>query len=133
MAEDDLDVSALRAAVSPAVADTLVAALALRAQDRTQSVEAFQKQLIAEREESAVQEEELAPPPAETDSDGDVEDEPQVHAIPTATLAELYVREGLTDRAISIYLAMIEIDPTNPDIHTRLSELFVLKAEQDGP
>ena len=84
-------------------------------------------------EESAVQEEELAPPPAETDSDWDVEDDPQVHAIPTATLAELYVREGLTDRAISIYLAMIEIDPTNPDIHTRLSELFVLKAEQDGP
>ena len=84
-------------------------------------------------EESAVQEEELAPPPAETDSYGDVEDDPQADAIPTATLAELYVRQGLTDRAISIYLVMIENDPTNPDIHKRLSELFVLKAEQDGP
>ena len=84
-------------------------------------------------EESAVQEEELAPPPAETDSDGDVEDDPQADAIPTATLAELYVRQGVTDRAISIYLAMIENDPAKPEIQKRLSELFVLKAEQDGP
>ena len=84
-------------------------------------------------EESAVQEEELAPPPAETDSDGDVEDDPQADAIPTATLAELYVRQGVTDRAISIYLAMIENDPAKPEIKKRLSELFVLKAEQDGP
>ena len=59
--------------------------------------------------------------------------DPQADAIPTATLAELYVRQGLTDRAISVYLAMIEHDPTNPDIHKRLSELFVLKAEKDGP
>ena len=84
-------------------------------------------------EESAVREEELAPPPEETDSDGDVEDDPQAEAIPTATLAELYVRQGLTDRAISIYMAMLENDPTNPDIHKRLSELFVFEAEPDGP
>ena len=83
-------------------------------------------------EESAVQEEELEPP-AETDSDGPVEDDPQTDAIPTATLAELYVSQGVTDRAISIYQAMIENDPTNSEIHKRLSDLFVLKAEQNGP
>ena len=83
-------------------------------------------------EESAVQEEVLEPP-AETDSDGAVADDPQADAIPTATLAELYVSQGVTDRAISIYQAMIENDQSNPEIQKRLSDLFVLKAEQDGP
>ncbi|MBT5872984.1 MAG: hypothetical protein HOH43_06155 [Candidatus Latescibacteria bacterium] len=55
--------------------------------------------------------------------------DPRSEAIPTATLAELYVRQGLLDRAIAVYLTLIEHDPTNPDIHKRLSELFVIKSQ----
>lgn len=55
--------------------------------------------------------------------------DPRSEAIPTATLAELYVRQGLIDRAIAVYLTLIEHDPTNPDIHKRLSELFVIKSQ----
>ncbi|MBM3264973.1 MAG: tetratricopeptide repeat protein [candidate division Zixibacteria bacterium] len=63
------------------------------------------------------------------------EDTPRGEAaavIPTGTLAELYVRQGHLGRAISVYLSMVQRDPANPDIHKRLSELFVLKAEQEG-
>ena len=61
------------------------------------------------------------------------EEDTRPEVIPTATLAELYVRQGLLDRAIAVYLTLIEHDPTNPDIHKRLSELFVIKAQQDNP
>ena len=54
----------------------------------------------------------------------------QSEAIPTATLAELYVRQGLIDRAIAVYLTLMEHDPTNPDINKRLSELFVTKSQR---
>jgi tetratricopeptide (TPR) repeat protein len=65
------------------------------------------------------------------DEEGASED-PHADAIPTVTLAELYVRQGLLDRAISVYLAMIEHDPTNSEIHKRLSDLFVMKSEQES-
>jgi len=57
------------------------------------------------------------------------EADPLPEVIPTATLAELYVRQGLIDRAISVYLTLKEHDSTNPDIHKRLSELFVMKSQ----
>ena len=60
---------------------------------------------------------------------GEAEADALSEAIPTATLAELYVRQGLIDRAISVYLTLKEHDSTNPDIHKRLSELFVMKSQ----
>ncbi|MBI4552931.1 MAG: tetratricopeptide repeat protein [Candidatus Latescibacteria bacterium] len=78
-------------------------------------------------------EEEVAALPArDADAESDEPAEPESHSdvIPTATLAELYVRQGLIDRAIAVYLSLIEKDPTNLDIHNRLSELFVIKAQQ---
>ena len=60
------------------------------------------------------------------------EEEPDAgEVIPTATLAELYVRQGLLDRAISVYLAMVARDPTNPDVHKRLAELSDRKTGQE--
>ena len=73
------------------------------------------------------QEKLTAKPDQQKISEKDLEPE----AIPTATLAELYVRQGLLDRAISVYVTLVEHDPTNPDIHKRLSELFVLKAQKE--
>ncbi|SVA50698.1 uncharacterized protein METZ01_LOCUS103552, partial [marine metagenome] len=59
---------------------------------------------------------------------GEAQEDALSEAIPTATLAELYVQQGLIDRAISVYLTLKKHDPTNPDIHKRLSELFVMKS-----
>ncbi|MEE2709135.1 MAG: hypothetical protein VYA69_06025 [Gemmatimonadota bacterium] len=62
---------------------------------------------------------------------GEAQEDALSEAIPTATLAELYVQQGLIDRAISVYLTLKKHDPTNPDTHTRLSELFVTKSQRE--
>ena len=83
------------------------------------------KQVLSDRDifpvELHTKQEDNLPPEAVPDA-GEV--------IPTATLAELYVRQGLLARAISVYLAMVARDPTNPDIHKRLAELSDKKTGQ---
>ena len=85
----------------------------------------LRKQVLFERDILPVapreRQEENLPPEEEPDT-GEV--------IPTATLAELYVRQGLLSRAISVYLAMVARDPTNPEIHKRLAELSDKKTGQ---
>jgi len=44
-------------------------------------------------------------------------------ALQTNTLAELYLRQGLVDKAIEVYRAMLRVDPENEKARRRLSEL----------
>jgi len=44
-------------------------------------------------------------------------------ALQTNTLAELYLRQGLVDRAIEVYRGMLRVDPGNQKAARRLSEL----------
>ncbi|HYS77700.1 MAG TPA: tetratricopeptide repeat protein [Candidatus Dormibacteraeota bacterium] len=45
-------------------------------------------------------------------------------ALQTNTLAELYLRQGLVDRAIEVYRGMLRVDPGNHKAARRLSELL---------
>ena len=51
-------------------------------------------------------------------------------ALHTNTLAELYLRQGLIERAIEVYRAMLRVDPGNGKAARRLQELA---AEPAGP
>lgn len=44
-------------------------------------------------------------------------------ALQTNTLAELYLRQGLVDRAIEVYRRMLRVDPANARARRRLQEL----------
>ncbi len=44
-------------------------------------------------------------------------------ALQTNTLAELYLRQGLVDRALEVYRAMLRVDPGNTRARQRLQEL----------
>ena len=44
-------------------------------------------------------------------------------ALQTNTLAEVYLRQGLVDRAIEVYRGMLRVDPANRKAAARLSEL----------
>ncbi len=46
----------------------------------------------------------------------------------TATLAELYVQQGFTDKALNIYRSVYAVDPTNSDVQTRIAELEAREA-----
>jgi tetratricopeptide (TPR) repeat protein len=56
-----------------------------------------------------------APEEARPPEDGD--------AMQTNTLAELYLRQGLVDRAVEVYRAMLRVDPGNAKARRRLQEL----------
>jgi tetratricopeptide (TPR) repeat protein len=43
--------------------------------------------------------------------------------IPTATLAEIYARQGLTDQAVRVYREILRLDPNNTAAARRLQEL----------
>ena len=53
------------------------------------------------------------------------EEEPAAapEAIPTATLAEIYVRQGLPERALEVYERILAADPSNAEIQSRVREL----------
>ena len=55
---------------------------------------------------------------------GGTEDSPE---LATRTMAELFVRQGLSDRAVKIYERLAAADPGNEDLARRLAEL------KDGP
>ena len=44
-------------------------------------------------------------------------------ALQTNTLAELYLRQGLVERAVAVYREMLRVDPTNERARARLLEL----------
>jgi hypothetical protein len=44
-------------------------------------------------------------------------------AMQTGTLADLYLRQGLVDRAIEVYRAMLRVDPGNQRARQRLAEI----------
>jgi len=44
-------------------------------------------------------------------------------ALQTNTLAELYLRQGLVDRAMEVYRGMLRVDPENQRAARRLNEL----------
>jgi tetratricopeptide (TPR) repeat protein len=49
--------------------------------------------------------------------------EPMDDALQTNTLAEVYLRQGLVDRAVEVYRGMLRVDPTNRKAAARLGEL----------
>jgi hypothetical protein len=59
-------------------------------------------------------------PAAPTAAEGPVADD---DALQTNTLAELYLRQGLVDRAIEVYRGMLRVDPGNLKAARRLNEL----------
>ena len=62
-----------------------------------------------------------------SDRDGQIDGE-----IYTQTLAELYVAQGATGRAIKVYRKLIVDDPDNEALHRRLTELESLESGADG-
>jgi len=48
---------------------------------------------------------------------------PAGDALQTSTLADLYMRQGLVDRAIEVYRAMLRVDPGNQRARQRLAEI----------
>jgi tetratricopeptide (TPR) repeat protein len=55
-----------------------------------------------------------APPPS---------DSPAQDAIATNTLAEIYLRQGLVDRAVAVYENMLRADPDNQAVRRRVAEI----------
>src|SRR2546428_7137945 len=51
-------------------------------------------------------------------------------ALQTNTLGELYLRQGLVDRAIEVYRGMLRVDPGNQKAARRLSELLAAGADR---
>ena len=49
--------------------------------------------------------------------------EDELDALQTNTLAELYLRQGLVDRAMEVYRSMLRVDPGNGRARRRLDEL----------
>src|SRR2546426_10240090 len=54
-------------------------------------------------------------------------------ALQTNTLAELYLRQGLVDRAIEVYRGMLRVDPGNQKAARRLNELAPTGAPSPVP
>jgi pentatricopeptide repeat protein len=51
-------------------------------------------------------------------------------ALQTNTLAELYVKQGLVDRAVEVYRGMLKVDPANERARRRLEELQAAPAPE---
>jgi tetratricopeptide (TPR) repeat protein len=71
----------------------------------------------------------LAPEGDEEASDHDGQIDGEIY---TQTLAELYVAQGATGRAIEVYGKLIADDPDNEALHRRLTELESLESGADG-
>jgi len=52
-------------------------------------------------------------------------------ALATNTLAEIYLRQGLVDRAVGVYENMLRADPDNPKVRRRIGE--ILGSDPGGP
>ena len=73
-----------------------------------------------------------APHVQEPVSQDEVDSDENAEPIPTATLAEIYVKQGLNDKAIKIYQEILEQNPQNVSARERLQELqgFSVEAEE---
>jgi len=69
-------------------------------------------------------------PGPSSDAVGGSSDDDALH---TNTLAELYLRQGLVDRAIEVYRGMLRVDPGNQKAARRLHELSPGGAPSPGP
>src|SRR2546428_5190460 len=69
-------------------------------------------------------------PGPSSDAVGGASDE---DALQTNTLAELYLRQGLVDRAIEVYRGMLRVDPGNQKAARRLHELAPAGAQSPVP
>jgi len=58
------------------------------------------------------------------------EDEPTLGALPTPTLAEIYVAQGMPDRALEIYRQVLAGDPQNQEALARVRDLSEKVAPQ---
>ena len=61
----------------------------------------------------------------------DTGDDEQPDALQTNTLAELYLRQGLVDRAVEVYRSMLSVDPGNVRARRRLGELTAGNGEEN--
>ena len=70
-----------------------------------------------------------------TEPPGDYEEpaEEAREAVPTETLAALYLAQGHVDRALDIYAQLVDQDPENEQLLEKLSELRRMAAEADLP
>jgi len=71
----------------------------------------------------SAEEEEVDDPP--TDEQGSANDpDADPHApLPTRTLADLYARQGMTDRALSVYRQLLRVTPEDPGLRDRIAAL----------
>jgi pentatricopeptide repeat protein len=60
------------------------------------------------------------------------ESRPAGDALQTNTLAELYLRQGLVDKATEVYRSMLRVDPANEKAARRLSELGLAGVPRPG-
>jgi tetratricopeptide (TPR) repeat protein len=68
-------------------------------------------------------EEELTAPSSASPPAAREEDEPTLGALPTPTLAEIYLAQGMADRALEIYRQVLTGDPHNQEALARVREL----------
>ena len=61
----------------------------------------------------------------------DAGDDEQPDALQTNTLAELYLGQGLVDRAVEVYRSMLRVDPGNVRARRRLGELTAGSGEEN--
>ncbi len=62
----------------------------------------------------------------------DAGDDEQPDALQTNTLAELYLRQGLVDRAVEVYRSMLRVDPGNVRARRRLGELTAGSGQENA-
>jgi hypothetical protein len=67
------------------------------------------------------------------DDDLDAGDEPDTTPMVTRTMAELFVRQGLTDRALEIYRQLLGQRPDDPELIRRVRELSPEAADEPAP
>jgi len=60
------------------------------------------------------------------------DDEPEDEPLYTRTMAELFVRQGLHERALDVYRRLLEDRPEDPDLITRIAELEADEAEEES-
>jgi len=51
----------------------------------------------------------------------------------TRTMAELYARQGLTDRALDVFRQLLEATPGDPGLRRRIAEIEAAAAEEEEP
>lgn len=61
------------------------------------------------------------------------ESEAHEDALPTPTLAELYIEQGMPQKAVAVYQRILEGDPDNAEIRRRLNELEAGPAPEESP